>query len=38
MLCIGVVEERFVCGEATVVRRGGAYRSENVGMSNLQCR
>ncbi len=38
MLCIGVVEERFVCGEVAAARRDGAYRSENVGMSNLQCR
>ncbi len=30
----GVVGERSVCSEAASRERGGAYRSENVGMSS----
>ncbi len=32
--CIGVVGERFLRSEVSAVRRDGAQRSENVGMSN----
>ncbi len=31
-----MVEEHSICTEAVVVKRCGAYRRENVGMSNLQ--
>ena len=32
----GVVEERSVCAEVVTVRCGGAYRSENVGISSIK--
>ena len=34
----GVVREHFVCVEAGLVRACGAYRRENVGMSNRKVR
>ena len=38
LLCSGLVGKRSIGDEAISVRNGGAYGSENVGMSNIKLR